>query len=800
MARVSGTPPCPPTRDYGEELIEALQPLNVSAIGGSPAFTTVIPARSAEYVAWPEWVYEPLRDELVSSGVEQPFSHQIRAADLAHRGTNVVVATGTASGKSLAYQLPILTALAESPSATALYLSPTKALGADQLKNASRLTNAVAGLSTAHPYLYDGDTPTDIRPWIRNHARWVCTNPDMLHIGILPGHERWSRFFRGLKYVVIDECHHYRGVFGSGVAWVIRRLRRIAKRYGATPTFILASATSANPGAAATRLVGAHCVEVTEDGSPHGSRTVALWEPGYLPDSDDKPERTRRSATTEAAGLTAALVREGARTLTFVRSRAGAEFAAVTVRRILEESGTDLANRVTAYRAGYLAEDRRRIESELAEGALLGVTTTNALELGVDIAGLDAVVIAGFPGTRASFWQQAGRAGRRGQGAVVILVARDDPLDSYLIHNPGSLLGKPVEATVTNPDNPYVQRPHLLCAASEHPLSDEEAGRADVSATLGQLVSEGLLRRRPHGWFIAPGLNPHEEVSIRGGTAGQIAIAESTTGELLGTVDAGRAPSTVHPGAVHLHQGDTYVVEELELEEGLALVRRDDPGWSTTSRSVSDIRITGIRTRAAYGDITLGLADVEVTSQVVSYLRRLPSGEILDTVELDMPPSTLHTVAVMWTISPERLDAEMVSEPEMPGSLHAAEHAAIGLLPLVATADRGDIGGVSTALHADTGLPTIFIYDGHPGGAGIAERGHSAIRQWLTATVDVIERCSCSEGCPACVQSPKCGNGNDPLDKAGAVRVLRTVLTDLPADPGLASGPAPLLDQHGPTR
>ncbi|WP_374116401.1 DEAD/DEAH box helicase [Hoyosella sp. YIM 151337] len=788
---MSGTLPSPSPREFGEDLIAALVSEEALGTCGAPAFTTVIPAREAAYADWPDWVHPPLRAELENCGIKRLYGHQAEAANLAHRRTSVVTATGTASGKSLVYQLPIVTALAESQSDTALYLAPTKALGADQLKNAARLTNSLPGLDTAHPYPYDGDTPSDIRPWIRNHARWVFTNPDMLHIGILPSHERWARFFRGLRYVVVDECHHYRGIFGSSVSWVIRRLRRIARRYGADPVFILASATTANPAAAATRLVGINCAEVTEDCSPHGARTVAMWEPGFLTSGPDhgSPAPARRSATTEAAALTASLVREGARTLTFVRSRAGAEFASMTARRLLDESGTGLAHRVTAYRAGYLAEDRRRIETDLAEGELLGVTTTNALELGVDIAGLDAVVIAGFPGTRASFWQQSGRAGRRGQGAVVILVARDDPLDSFLVHNPAALLGKPVEATVTDPGNPYVQGPHLLCAAAEHPLSDAEAAQLGVVDTLHLLEADGLIRHRPSGWFIAPGVNPHEEVSIRGGAAGQVAIVESATGALLGTVDAGRAPATVHPGAVHLHQGDTYLVENLNLEEGLALVRHEDPGWSTTSRSVSDIRITHIRVHSSHGAVSLGLADVEVTSQVVSYLRRLPTGEILDTVELEMPTSTLHTVAVMWTITPGHLTGAGIADDELPGALHAAEHAAIGLLPLVATADRGDIGGVSTALHADTGLPTVFIYDGHPGGAGIAERGHSAIREWLTATADVIERCGCVEGCPSCVQSPKCGNGNDPLDKAGAIRVLRAVLGELPQGPAFVSEP-----------
>ncbi|MGZ4518291.1 MAG: Zn-binding domain-containing protein, partial [Mycobacteriaceae bacterium] len=424
------------------------------------------------------------------------------------------------------------------------------------------------------------------------------------------------------------------------------------------------------------------------------------------------------------------------------------------------------------------------LETALNDGTLLGVATTNALELGVDVAGLDAVVVAGFPGTVASFWQQAGRSGRRGEGSLVLLVAREDPLDTYLVNHPAALLDRPVEATVTDPSNPYILGPHLACAAAEQPLTDAEAEGVwgSPTALLQELCNAGVLRRRPRGWYLAAGQRPHQEVNLRGSGGVLVAVVEASTGRMLGTVEGSRAPATVHPGAVHLHQGESYVVDELDLEHGLALVHAENPDWYTSVREVSDIAIVRMIEHSAHGDVEVALAEVDVTGQVISYLRRAPSGEVLESVELDMPAHTLRTRAVLYTLTEELLAAAGVDTADVPGALHAAEHAAIGLLPLVATCDRGDIGGVSTALHPDTGLPTVFVHDGHPGGAGFAERGHAELQRWLGATRDAIAACECTSGCPSCVQSPKCGNGNDPLDKTGAIRVLDAVLAALPQD------------------
>ncbi|GAA2537846.1 DEAD/DEAH box helicase [Mycolicibacterium diernhoferi] len=743
-----------------------------------------LPPRRGAPRDWPRWADPDLVAAFADRGVNAPWSHQVEAADLAHAGRHVVLSTGTASGKSLAYQLPILTALAADPRARALYLSPTKALGHDQLRAAQSLTDALPRLRDVAPSAYDGDATTDLRRFARERSRWIFSNPDMIHLSLLRNHAKWAVFLRNLRYVVVDECHYYRGIFGSNVALVLRRLLRLCERYSGSPTVIFASATTAAPADTASELIGQTVAAVTEDGSPQGGRTVALWEPALLPELvGENGAPVRRSAGAEASRVMADLMAEGARTLTFVRSRRGAELTALGARARLEQVAPDLVDHVASYRAGYLAEDRRALEHALSEGQLRGLATTNALELGVDIAGLDAVVLAGFPGTVASFWQQAGRSGRRGQSALIVMIARDDPLDTYLVHHPQALLDKPIERVVIDPRNPYVLGPQLLCAATELPLTDAEVRAWDADAVAATLIDDGLLRRRPGGYFPAQGVDPHPAVDIRGSTGGQIAILETGTGRVLGTTGTGQAPATVHPGAVYLHQGETYVVDDLDFEDGIALVHAQDPGYTTSAREVTDIAVTGDGELSSHGPVTVGVVPVSVSNTVTGYLRRALDGEVIDFVELDMPTRTLDTVAVMCTITPEALSDNGIEALSVPGALHAAEHAAIGLLPLVASCDRGDIGGVSTAVGpgpgTTAGLPTIFVYDGYPGGAGFAERGYRQIQTWWAATAAAIEACECPAGCPSCVQSPKCGNGNDPLDKAGAVRVLRLVLDAL---------------------
>jgi len=770
---------------FGSELLAAACGDSGTAPTTSLRHVAEIPPRRAQVRDWPSWASAEVLAALRHRGITTAWSHQVEAAELAHAGRDVVISTGTASGKSLAFQLPIMVALAGDARARALYLSPTKALGHDQLRSAHELSAAVDALSDIAPSAYDGDTGIDVRRFAREHSRWLFSNPDMLHL-LLRNHARWAVFLRGLRYIVVDECHYYRGIFGSNVAMVLRRLLRLCDRYGAPgsagPTVIFASATTAAPGATAAELIGRPVAEIVVDGSPQGARTIALWEPELRSDlRGENGAPVRRSAGAEAARMMADLVVQGARTLTFVRSRRGAELTALAARARLQDIAPQLRDTVTSYRAGYLAEDRRAIEAALAGGELRGLATTNALELGIDIAGLDAVLLAGFPGTVTSFWQQAGRCGRRGQGALVVLVARDDPLDTYLVHHPEALLDKPVERVVIDPRNPYVVGTQLLCAATEMPITDQEVHGWRAEQVVEALVTDGLLRRRAGGYFPAAGRDPHDGVDIRGTAGGSVAIVESGTGRMLGSAEAGRAPATVHPGAVYLHQGESYLVDSLDLEDRVAFVHAEDPGYTTYPREITDITVTATGERRDHGAVTLGLVPVSVTHQVIGFLRRRPSGEVIDFVELDLPEQTLATVAVMYTIAPEALVDSGIEAPRIPGSLHAAEHAAIGLLPLVASCDRGDIGGVSTT-SGEQGRPTVFVYDGHSGGAGFAERGFRQAGVWLRATLMAIEACECPRGCPSCVQSPKCGNGNDPLDKAGAIVVLQSVLARLPAD------------------
>jgi DEAD/DEAH box helicase domain-containing protein len=731
-------------------------------------------ARPAIFGDWPSWVDPDLVGALQRDGVVTPWSHQSRAANLAWSGESVVVSTGTASGKSLCYLLPALTAAAQG-SGTTIYLAPTKALAADQLRAISALD-----LPRLRAATYDGDTPMEERDWARRHADVLLTNPDMLHHSLLASHARWSSTMRRLQFVVVDECHHYRGVFGSHVAQVLRRLRRIAHHYGADPVFILASATVSDPGTTALRLVGAPAAEVTDDGSPRGPIDIALWEPPLTEAHGENGAPVRRPATAEAASLLADLVVEGLRTVAFVRSRRAAESVALGARRALEDAVPELVDRVAAYRAGYLPEDRRALERALHSGELLGVASTNALELGVDISGLDAVLIAGWPGTHASLWQQAGRAGRDGRAALAILIARDDPLDTYLVHHPEAVFGRPVEAAVLDPDNPHVLAPHLAAAAAELPLTEADLAMFGPAAAdvVASLVESGLLRRRPTGWYWTARERASDLADLRGTGGPPVRICETGTGRLLGTVDVATSHVMVHAGAVYLHQGATYVVSELDLDSSVALVESDNPDWTTSARDVTDIRVVETRLVTPYAGVALHLGTVDVTNQVVSFLRRrLGSGEVLGEEPLDLPPRELRTQAAWWTVDDAVLAAADLDMGSLPGAAHAAEHASIGLLPLVATCDRWDVGGMSTAHHPDTGAPTVFVYDGHAGGAGFAERAYDRAQQWLTATRDAISSCECATGCPSCVQSPKCGNGNEPLDKAGAVRLLSAVVS-----------------------
>ncbi len=746
-----------------------------------------LPSRRARYARLSRPLPPALDAALKGIGVERFFRHQAQAIDAVRDGQHVVVATGTASGKTLAYNVPVVEAALLDPHARGLYLFPTKALAQDQLRALKELTRGLHGQATLRGKgggralsfgTYDGDTPQSTRTRLRRQAAVILTNPDMLHLGILPNHNLWADFLRNLRFVVIDEAHVYRGVFGSHVALVMRRLNRLCELYGSSPRFICCSATIANPGEHVERLTGVRPVVIADDGSPQGPKVFALWNPPFV----DRRRTGRRSANAEAATLFAEMARRGLRNITFTKARVVAELVLRYARDALSKTDPQLKSRVASYRAGYLAGDRRQIERDLFNGQLIGVTATSALELGVDVGGLDATVSVGFPGTIASLWQQAGRAGRGSRPSLAVLIGLDDPLDQYYMRHPKELFGRPHEHALINPDNVTILEQHLPCAAHEYPLSSADEARFGpgfVQAMI-QLEKRDILTYRPEQdrWYYPGRDYPAQDVSIRSIGGRPVALLDETQGlRRLEEVDSATAPARAHPGAIYLHQGESYLVTALDLEQGHALLRPAQVDYYTQPREVSDVRIMG-SARHQVMDSTLAYwGMVRVTRQVVGFRQvRQYSEAILSDEFLDMPAQTFETQALWWDVPPEWGHRLSRRGWDFLGGLHALEHAAIGLLPLFAMCDRWDIGGLSTANHPDTGQPQIFIYDGHPGGVGISQQGFALLEELWRATLETIRSCPCDDGCPSCIQSPKCGNNNHPLDKRAAIWILESLL------------------------
>jgi len=735
---------------------------------------------AATLVDLPNELHPDILGALREIGVKQLYSHQEQALHAAWTGPTIVT-TGTASGKSLCFNLPTLEVLCRDSRARALYLYPTKALAQDQAR-----ALAAFGLGDrVRPAIYDGDTPREARAQIRRRANVVLTNPDMLHLGILPNHAAWGTLFANLAVVVIDEAHVYRGVFGSHVANVLRRLRRIAAAYGTEPRFLLASATIANPRELAERLTGLEDVELVDrDGSPAPQRQIAMWNPPLT----DEALGARRSALAEAAELVARLVREGARTICFIKSRKGVELLTRIVQDDLldgtaaptnDSDSVDLAELVVPYRGGYTPQQRRELEGRLMRGELRAVITTDALELGIDIGELDAAVVVAFPGTVASLRQMWGRAGRRGRG-LAVYVAGEDALDQFFCRHPDEFLERPVEAAILDHESPQIYLAHLLCAAFEGPLSSTDAELLGPRWEAGaeQLAARGELRRRENGAFVArhPDEYPAAAVSLRSASLENYAIVDVASGELLGTTEAARAHTTVHEGAIYMHLGRTYEVRELDLQRRRALVAPFAGDWYTQPKHETDTTIERLLDRREALGVTLSFGEVSVTETVLAYQRRRWSDHAqLDLIALDLPQTSFSTQALWYELDSREL-AERVPPEELLGALHAAEHTQIAVLPLIAMCDRWDIGGLSTNLHPQTGGPTIFIYDGHPGGVGITRTAFQRFEDLCRDAHRLITECPCREGCPSCVQSPKCGNLNEPLSKLGARLLLERLL------------------------
>lgn len=718
---------------------------------------------------------KPLRQRLEARGISSLWSHQEEALAAVRRGEHTIVSTGTASGKSLCFNLPTIERVLTDRRSRALYLYPTKALAQDQLRALRAF-----GLPSVTAATYDGDTPNEERSSVRKYANIVLSNPDMLHFGILPQHARWADFFAQLRLIVVDEAHVLRGVFGSHVGCILRRLHRIARHYGADPIFVMASATIGNPGDLARRLTGFPFTEVATDGAPRGERIFAFWNPPFI----DEEKGVRGSTNFQSARLMAGFVTSDIKTIAFAKARKSAELIAKHAKSLVDDD--DVAARIRPYRAGYLVSERREIEQQLFSGELLGVAATSALELGIDVGGLDAVILNGFPGTVSQVWQQAGRAGRTGAESVAVLVGQDDPLDQYYLSHPDILLSRPFEAALVDTTNPNILKAHLGSAAHELPIdrsdlidvfgegTDELADEMIEAEDLVERKVRGSASTRIHWKRQSP---PGRDMDIRSMGGRVYSIVESETGALIGTVDGARAFQQIHPGAVYLHQGDNFEVERLDIENTVAFVVPMRGNYYTQSRETSDVRVLETFESKRVGAADFFLGRVEVTERVVAFVRKdISTGEVLAIIDLDLPEVVLDTVAVWYTVEPNVVARAQLGAKELLGALHAAEHAAIGILPLFAMADRWDIGGLSTNWSSDTTLPTVFIYDGYQGGAGIAERGYRLAEEHVGATLEAISNCRCESGCPSCVQSPKCGNGNEPLFKLGAERLLRAVL------------------------
>lgn len=742
----------------------------LSETGQECLHAQILEASSGIKSQWPDWVSKEFITSLINQGITEPWLHQVEFAESAHSGEHTILATGTATGKTIAFAAPSISAVTQG--GTVLYIAPTKALAADQLATVTSWN--VPGVRAA---TLDGDTSREERQWVRAHANYILTNPDMLHFSILPGHRNWAHFMRHLAFVVIDEAHIYRGVFGAHVALVLRRLLRIAHKYGANPTVLAASATTGDPEQTLSQLIGQPCSALSTNTASRPQRTFYFWQPPEL-DGDYSGAKPRRGTLEETSRLLAKLVPTNLQSVAFARSRKGVEYVSQTTKDLLgsvldPEFSEELDHKIRAYRGGYLAHERRELERDLRSGEIRAMAATNALELGIDITGLDVVITAGWPGTKASLWQQVGRAGRSDKEAVAIFIAREDPLDTYIAQHPEVFFDTGIEVSRANPSNPHVLAPHLCAAAQELPLTSEDLEKwfPDNAMTItAEMVEAGMLRARPTGWFWTKNESASSLADLRGTGGEMIRVVEADTGRLCGYVDHAASHRTVHEGAVYVHQGETFVVRDLELDSAVALVDAEEVDYTTFARDVSDIRVINTEsTRMVTNQVNIFFGDVEVSSQTVAYTKRHISGENLGTFPLALPVRTLRTKAVWWTFPTNLLHLEHL---ELAGAIHGAEHASIGILPLFASCDRWDIGGVSTLLHQDTESTTIFIYDALSGGAGIAEFGFHNSAQWISATLDAVATCGCELGCPSCIQSPKCGNGNEPLDKRGAIAVL----------------------------
>lgn len=712
----------------------------------------------------PQGLHPEISQMLRASGIKQLYSHQAEAISGILRGEDVLVATPTASGKSLIYNLPVLNTLFDDTPSSALYLYPLKALARDQRNTLEDLYKKLApeekGTFSA---LFDGDTNSYRRRKIReNPPRALLTNPEMVHLSLLPWHQSWSAFFSRLKYVVIDEVHSYRGITGSHVAWVLRRLQRIAAEYGSHPIFIMLSATIGNPADLGRELLGRKVEVITESGAPQAEKNMLFLNPWD-------------SAAHTASQFLLAAVRRELRTIVYTQSRKMTELISSWTTSFLKGKGSQ----ISAYRAGFLPEERREIEGRLFSGELLGVISTSALELGIDIGSLDLCLLVGYPGSIMATWQRGGRVGRTHKPSAIILIAGEDALDQHFMRDPDDFFNRSPEDAILNPMNPEILSRHLMCAAAEMPLVKGEAllQMDGIPEAVELLTFRGALLNTESGdIWLSPRKRIHQEVSLRGGGR-QLAIIDTLKGEVIGEIDSGRAMKECHQGAIYLHRGRSWEVSELNFVGGEVMVREIRAHFYTRPLSEKQTEILSIDNEKVCFGIHVYHGRVRVRERVTGYQKRQNrTQKLLATIPLDLPEQVLETTGVWLTIPPQIVEKMEEEKRHFMGAIHALEHGMIALFPLLTLCDRNDIGGISTPLHPQTERASIFVYDGYPGGVGLSKVAFDKMEQLLPETFDSIRRCECETGCPSCVHSPKCGSGNRPIDKVACLALLQTIL------------------------
>lgn len=696
-------------------------------------------------------------------GLDNLYSHQSEAIDYVRAGRNVVVATPTASGKTMVYNLPVLEQLLQDPDSHALYLFPLKALAQDQLKTFNELAMLLPEERRPHAAIYDGDTTAYRRKKMRdNPPNVILTNPEMLHLSMLAYHERWMNFLAGLTHIVVDEVHTYRGIMGSNMAMLFRRLLRICSYYGAEPSFVFSSATVGNPAELCTSLTGLDVSAITESGASSGERNFIFFNPMVSPYS-------------AAIQLLKAALSRGLRTIVYTQSRKMTELISMWV----NEKAGNYKDRISAYRAGFLPEERREIEAKMSSGELLAVISTSALELGIDIGGLDLCIMVGYPGSVMATLQRGGRVGRSNRESAVVLIGQEDALDQHFMRHPDDFFSRPPECAVLNPYNPVIMERHLICAASEMTLRDNDRllREPPIKARVEELERDGILLRSGRGDEIySKRKRPHREVSLRG-AGGTIHIEDVDTSQPIGTIDEVRSYSEAHEGAVYIHRGRTYRIVEMDLGSRTIKAKNERVGYYTRSRRNKSTQIIDVYSQKSVFGCVMRFGKLRVTEQVTGYEKRATKGgQLLGIVPLDLPPVVFETQGLWIEISP---DLKKKAEDEFVhfmGGIHAVEHAAIGIMPLMVLADRNDLGGISTPMHEQVGGPAVFIYDGMPGGAGLTMQAFAEGEELLKRTLQTISECECELGCPTCVHSPKCGSGNRPIDKAASIFILNNII------------------------